>query len=868
MPAPVPPNNEPQRLAAVHALYILDTPAEEAFDRLAQLARELFDMPIALITLLDEQRQWFKSNLGFNARQTPRDIAFCGHTIAADGPLVVPDTRLDERFKDNPLVDETPHIRFYAGYPLRPDGPLAVGTLCLLGHQPRAFSERDLRLLENLAGQAEELLRQHRMRYTLAQTTRRYEALFNESATGIVRINRDGTVLGINPFALTLLGYTRDEVVGRNVAMLTPPDLHDRHDTFIARFLAGGRPQVIGRGREVEAQHKAGHRVPVHLAVNAIDDEHHQVAEFIGILTDLSHVHAANQRIQKEQSLLKVLHQGITDYPALMSGKQLWIFLTEALSELTDSEYSLIGEVVPGDANNALKLNAVKSPMWSPESRYHIEQLLSGEIVLKNPNSLLGRVFARGEVVIDNDVNEHTQRSEFPLGQVQFDNYLGVPIFSRGQLIGMFAIANSRQPLNQALLDWLQPFTDTCVLLINLYRQMAEREQVLKDLSAARDQAEHANQAKSDFLSSMSHELRTPLNAILGFAQLLASNTRTPLNAKQQRQVRQIEKGGQHLLSLINDVLDLAKIEARQLSLSIESISLASVLDDACSTLEASADAAGITLTCTPPDASWQVHADYTRTKQVLLNLLSNAIKYNVAHGRIEVSAEHQQAHILIRVRDTGPGVDSARIEELFEPFNRLDAEHSRVEGTGIGLSITRELVTQMHGQIGVDSQPDQGATFWFTLPLATPAAAPSPREVQPDAPAATASSRTLLYIEDNPANQRLMEDIVDAMEGITLRIAPSAELGLDMLHADIPAVVLMDLHLPGMSGFEALTRLRQDPRYQTLKVIALSANALPRDIRKGLNAGFDGYLTKPIDIAQLSNTLHHLLGAPTRQEP
>ncbi|KPQ21377.1 MAG: Signal transduction histidine kinase [Halomonas sp. HL-93] len=451
---------------------------------------------------------------------------------------------------------------------------------------------------------------------------------------------------------------------------------------------------------------------------------------------------------------------------------------------------------------------------------------------------------------------------------MQFDNYLGVPMFSSGQLIGMFAIANSRQPLNQALLDWLQPFTDTCVLLINLYRQMAEREQVLQDLATARDQAEHANQAKSDFLSSMSHELRTPLNAILGFAQLLASNTRTPLNAKQQRQVSQIEKGGQHLLSLINDVLDLARIEARQLSLSIESISLAGVFDDACSTLEASADAAGITLTCTPPDTRWQVHADYTRTKQVLLNLLSNAIKYNVAHGRIEVSAEHQQEHILIRVRDTGPGVDPARLEELFEPFNRLDAEHSRVEGTGIGLSITRELVTQMHGQIGVDSQPGQGATFWFTLPVATSAAAPSPREVQPDTPAATASSRTLLYIEDNPANQRLMEDIVDAMEGMTLRIAPSAELGLDMLQAEIPAVVLMDLHLPGMSGFEALTRLRRDPRYQTLKVIALSANALPRDIRKGLNAGFDGYLTKPIDIAQLSDTLHHLLGAPTRQEP
>ncbi|MDR5873507.1 ATP-binding protein [Halomonas sp. CUBES01] len=868
MPASAPPDNEPQRLAAVHALHVLDTPAEEAFDRLAQLARELFDVPVALITLLDEQRQWFKSHPGFDICQTPRDIAFCDHTITADAPLVVPDTHRDVRFMDNRLVVEPPHIRFYAGYPLRPHDQLAVGSLCLLDHQPREFSERDMGLLKSLAGQVEELLRQHQMRYTLAQTTRRYEALFNESATGIVRINRDGTVLGINPFALKLLGYTRDEVLGRNVAMLTPPDLHDRHDSFIARFLAGGRPQVVGRGREVEAQHKAGHRVPVHLAVNAIDDEHHQVAEFIGILTDLRQIHAANQRIQKEQSLLKVLHQGITDYPALMSGKRLWIFLMEALRELTDSDYALIGEVIQGDTGNALKLHAITDLSWSSESQQVMEQLASGDMVLKNPNSLLGRVFSRGKVVIDNNVNASTQRSEFPLGQVQFDNYLGVPIFSHGQLIGMYAIANSRQPLNRGLLDWLQPFTDTCVLLINLYRQMAEREQVMQDLAAARDQAEQANQAKSDFLSSMSHELRTPLNAILGFAQLLASNTRTPLNAKQQRQVRQIEKSGQHLLSLINDVLDLAKIEARQLSLSIETISLAGVFDDACSTLEASTKNAGIALSCTLPDAAWRVHADYTRTKQILLNLLSNAMKYNVAHGRIELSAEHQQEQIKIRVRDTGPGVDPARLDELFEPFNRLDAEDSTVEGTGIGLSITRELVEQMHGRIGVDSQPGQGATFWFTLPVATPAAASSPREPQPDASSAPLSSPTLLYIEDNPANQRLMEDIVDAMEGITLRTASSAELGLDMLQAERPAVVLMDLHLPGMGGYEALAHLRRDPRYRHLPVIALSANALPRDVRQGLNAGFDDYLKKPIDIAQLSDTLHHLLGAPTRQEP
>ncbi|MEG3079793.1 ATP-binding protein [Halomonas sp. 5021] len=745
MPAPPTLDNEPQRLDAVHALRVLDTPSDRAFERLTQLTRDLFDVPVALVSLIDQERQWFKSHQGIEMSETDRSISFCDHAIAQDGPLIVEDTLEDERFAGNPLVTSPPHFRFYAGFPIRPLNGMAVGTLCIIDYQPRPFSERDLKLLGRLAGQVEELFRHHKLQVELTQTA---------------------------------------------------------------------------------------------------------------------------NRMHKEQQLLKVLHHGITDYQALMSGEQLWTFLTEALSELTDSEYTLIGEVLPGDISNALKLNAIKGPLWSSESRHHIEQLLSGDMVLKNPNSLLGRVFARGEVVIDNDVNEHTQRSEFPLGQVQFGNYLGVPIFNSGQLIGMFAIANSRQQLDQHLLDWLQPFTDTCVLLINLYRQMAEREQVMQDLANTRDQAERANQAKSEFLSSMSHELRTPLNAIIGFAQVLGHNPRAPLNDKQKRQVNQIEKSGHHLLSLINDVLDLAKVEAGQLSLSIEAISLNSILEDACSTLEANAEAAGITLTCSLPDTDLKISADYTRTKQILLNLLSNAIKYNVANGRIDILAQHQKDVAKLSISDTGPGIQTDRLNELFEPFNRLDAEESHVEGTGIGLSITRKLVERMHGEIGVDSQPGHGTTFWFTLPVSTSPATERPEGADRQHLPETANQQTLLYIEDNPANQHLMEDIVDAMEGVTLRTASSAEIGLEMMRYDIPAVVIMDLHLPGISGYDALIKLRTTPLYRDVRVIALSANALPSDIKKGLRAGFDAYLTKPIDIKQFTDTLNPLLGAPIRQEP
>ncbi|HSP31074.1 MAG TPA: GAF domain-containing protein, partial [Halomonas sp.] len=490
MQAPDTPHNETQRLVALHALQVLDTPTEKAFERMTQLARELFDVPIALVSLVDKERQWFKSHQGLDLCETSRDISFCAHAIAHDAPLVIEDTLQDQRFITNPLVGDLPHIRFYAGYPLRPVNGMAVGTLCLIDRQPRYFSERDLKLLGSLAGQVEELFRQHKLQVELAHTAR---------------------------------------------------------------------------------------------------------------------------MMHKEQNLLKVLHQGITDYQALMSGRRLWIFLMEALRELTDSDYALIGEVMPTNTTNALKVHAITDLSWSEESRQLMERLRSGDMILTNPNSLLGRVFAHGEVILTNDVGSHVKRGGFPPGHPPLHNYLGVPIFSGERLIGMYAIANSKQSLNQALLDWLQPFTDTCSLLINLYSQMADREQVMRDLAAARDQAEKASRAKSEFLSSMSHELRTPLNAIIGFAQILANSRREPLGEKQQRQVCQIEKSGQHLLSLINEVLDLAKIEAGHMTLSIEPIILAIVFDDACSTLEASAEAAGIRFRRTSTNSQWRVNADYTR---------------------------------------------------------------------------------------------------------------------------------------------------------------------------------------------------------------------------------------------------------------
>lgn len=866
MHADVTPDQEAERLTALRELAIFDTPSEAVFDQLTQLACELFDAPIALISLLDEHRQWFKSHAGLSVRETARETSFCAYTLAHGDTLVVENTLEDARFDANPLVIDKPHMRFYAGHPLVLDDGVMVGAFCVIDTQPRTFGARERRLLAGLAGQAEALLRHHKVEAELTTTAQRFEALFIKSATGKVRIDRRGNIIAINPFALNLLGYTAEELTGRSATTLAPPEYASLYHDVISAYLSGHKVRAIDQRREVEVQHRDGRRIPVHLTLNAIHNDQGAVMEFLGVITDLTDVYAAQRRMQKEQSLLKVLHQGITDYQALMSGAGLWTFMMEALRELTDSDYALIGEVITTPEHNALKIHAITDLSWNEESRQLMEQLRSGDMTLTSENTLLGRVYAHGEVVMTDDVYGHQYRGGFPPGHPRLDNYLGVPIYSGARLIGMYAIANCRQPLNQALIDWLQPFTDTCALLINLYRQMAEREEAARALEHARDQAEAANRAKSEFLSSMSHELRTPLNAILGFSQLLGNAKRHPLAEKQQRQVAQIEKSGQHLLSLINEVLDLAKIEAGRLSLSIEPLSLANVFDDACATLEATADAAGITLTCHAPPKEWMIEADYTRTKQVLLNLLSNAIKYNRPQGRIDLRAERQGERLCISVSDTGMGIDARHLDALFEPFNRLDAEHGPIEGTGIGLAITRELIERMNGEIGVESRVGQGSRFYFTLPEASNSAASRGWQATADDTfAAPTHRRTLLYIEDNPANQRLMQDIIDEFDGYTLSVAASAEMGLEILRHQTPDLVLMDIHLPGMDGFHALTAIRREYSRQALPIVALSANAMESDIKQGVAAGFDAYLTKPLDMTQLLATLRHFLPAPSR---
>mgnify|MGYP000642057066 CR=1 FL=1 len=390
------------------------------------------------------------------------------------------------------------------------------------------------------------------------------------------------------------------------------------------------------------------------------------------------------------------------------------------------------------------------------------------------------------------------------------------------------------------------------------------RKEVEVALKEAMSVAEKANLAKSDFLSSMSHELRTPLSAILGFAQLMESGTPQPTPA-QKRSIDQILQAGWYLLDLINEILDLALIESGKLSLSLEPVGLTEVMLECQTMMESQAQKRGITVTFEPLAFPYVVRADRRRVKQVLINLLSNAIKYNSVGGTVCVRcAEITAGRICISVEDTGAGLTAEKITQLFQPFNRLGQETSE-QGTGIGLVMTKRLVELMGGFISVESVVDKGSIFSIEMNMTVERQGVVGTLGDYGAPAqagaaADVNVRTVLYVEDNPANLMLVEDLIARRSDIRLLTARDGLSGVEMAHNALPDVILMDVNLPGISGIRALRILAEDATTAHIPVIALSANAMPRDVEKGLDAGFFRYLTKPIKINEFMGTLDEAL--------
>ncbi|MDX3773179.1 PAS domain S-box protein [Chromatiaceae bacterium AAb-1] len=484
---------------------------------------------------------------------------------------------------------------------------------------------------------------------------------------------------------------------------------------------------------------------------------------------------------------------------------------------------------------------------------------------------------AEGIVVCDQGIIIDASERWFELFRCQREDAVGQPVMS--------FTAASAVPMALQLIEakWAEPYesvmqrhdgTTFPAIVRGRNLMVGERELRLTTVlnisrqkenelavQASKLEAERANRAKTEFLSSMSHELRTPMNAIFGFAQLLEFDD--SLNRDQQDNVREILKAAHHLLGLINEVLDLAKIESGHMTLSIENVALASVINECGQLLWPLTAERQISLHM-PAASTAAVRADRVRLKQVLLNLLSNAIKYNRPQGEVRLTLETDGTCFRIIVADTGNGIAPKDLARLFQPFNRLDAENSKIEGSGIGLVISRRLVEAMNGTIGVDSTPGQGSRFWIRLPQADPDLTLFQLpELPPEIKREEYGQEHVLYIDDNPANLKLVTQMLGKLRNILLVTAHMPELGIELAQSRKPCLILLDINMPGMDGYQVLQVLKADLRLRHVPVIAVSANAMPKDIERGIAAGFADYLTKPIDVGRFLESIdrHRLKG-------
>lgn len=451
----------------------------------------------------------------------------------------------------------------------------------------------------------------------------------------------------------------------------------------------------------------------------------------------------------------------------------------------------------------------------------------------------------------DEEVFWRKDGSSFPV------EYISKPIYDEGEIKGAvvtFTDISSRRAAEEEL-----KFA---------YNKLEERiKERTHELMKAKELADLHNHAKSEFLSRMSHELRTPMNAILGFAQLMKESSKDPLPPAHLKRVSQILKAGEHLLELINEVLDLAKIESGKISISLEPVNISALVEEVITVIRPMLDQFKVNLIDNiTTKKNLFVLSDQTRLKQVLLNLISNGIKYNRRDGSVTLSIKTQGEKIYIYVSDTGMGIPEQKLQNLFEPFDRLGAENSEIEGTGIGMTISKKLIESMNGSIMVTSEIGTGSEFSINLPTCEPHRNEIHKSGIPDQKFSTSNNGeektcSILYIEDNPANLKLVEDILSEFPEINLLSATQASLGMDLARSHKPDLILMDINLPDINGIEALKRLQNFEETYEIPVIALSANAMQKDIDQAIAAGFKKYITKPIDILKFKNMLDELLG-------
>ena len=728
-----------------------------------------------------------------------------GAALLSGEPVIANDAPNDPRSGGGLPPGYSP-LDTFLGLPLHYGGEM-VGMIGLANCRP-GYDEALLRtldpLFQSMAGiiAAVHLDRQRRQaEATLRASEAHWRHCFEVAGVGIVHTGADGRLREVNAQMCELVGRPREALIGTAVRELTHPDDVPGDLALLERIVSGATTHET---REKRYLRPDGRTVWAQVTVTPALDAEGRFQHTITVVLDIDQRKRAEAALAAREALFSQLASQV---PGVLfqfrfdaQGTGSVPYASDALRELFELEPADVR--LDGRLMMRRVVTAQRKAVWA-----------SIDAALK-----AGRNW-----------------------QVEFE--VELPVRGRRWLQAQA----KPQPLPDGTITWHGYISD-----------VTEHKRY-EDALVTAQAAERANEAKTEFLSRMSHELRTPLNAVLGFAQLLRSDPQAPLDAGQRTRVGHIERAGQHLLAMIGDVLDVSRIEAGSMPLAPQPLALRPLVEEACALVAPTARASGVTLQPPAGDAALHVHADPMRLRQVLANLLSNAVKYNRSggHARVETSAPDRE-RVRIAVVDTGVGLTPQQHGQLFQPFNRLGAERRGIEGTGLGLTITRRLVELMGGSIEVHSEPGQGSVFAVTLPrsrargaVANASPPPGVAGLEDEHPV-----HVVLYAEDNRLNIELVSQLLSLRSGCELRVAHNGREAIASARAAPPDLLLIDMHLGDMTGIDVIRALRDEPALAGVPRIALSADALPERLREAREQGFDDYLTKPVDMAELLGCL------------
>ena len=810
MPIVPTPENESARLAALHKLEILDTAPEIEFDALAKAASLVFGAPISLIALLDSERLWFKANVGLEGvSEISRDNALCAYTIMSDEGLVVPDTKLDPRFSENPLVTGAPDIRFYAGAPIKVSEGYRLGTICVIDTVPRQITEQQEQILGCLAQAVATALEgrrahleQQRILAEYQRSEAKFRTFFEGSPVGEFYTDPSGTTLLANERYYSIYGIEPGSDLRDIWASLIHPE--DRDATFEARRIA--MEQRIESSAHYRIIRRDGDLRYLSVRRRPIFGQDGTFMGYMGSVDDTT------ERALLERSLHDV--------------EERWSF---ALDNSGQGVWDLNGETGL----------TFYSPSWSVIFGYEPqEQRLAADAWLSmvHPDDL--------ERVIKADQDHIAGQTEIFDVEFRMRHRDGrwLWIHDRGKVV-------RRGPDGKVL------------RMIGTHTDITQRKAIEEELLQAKIKAEAGSRSKSDFLANMSHELRTPLTGIIGAAELLLSDDTNGLNASLRSILELQRDAGRSLLAIVNDVLDFSKMEAGQVAIEAAPFSLLALAHSCIQLVEEQARKKGIALRSTVDSrVPHEVIGDATRIRQVLLNLLTNAIKFTSAQGSIELKIDVDRAGLIrFSVSDTGIGIGPENLDRLFNRFSQGDSSTTRrYGGTGLGLAISKHLVELMKGQISVASMVGKGSTFRVSLPL-DPVTTPvsDATGTAPFKVSVPSETYRILLAEDNPMNKQLIMRMIEKAGHAVVAVEDGAQ-AVDALFTSGETfdLVLMDIQMPVMDGLQATREIRQRLNGQALPIIALTANAFPEEIERCFEAGMDVHLKKPIDWPLLFATI------------